>query len=159
MGREIERKFLLNNNSWIRNVVGTSRIKQGYLVNDGVKCIRIREEACDSRIEYTLTIKSCEPGMSRVEVEQVITGKEFSELWALCDKGSIEKLRHTVQEKNYMWEVDVFLDGTILAEIELSTEDMRFDRPDWLGEEVTNDKSYYNADMAGKALISTENGV
>ena len=145
---EIERKFLVSNDSWLCNVSDVMAIEQMYLVNDGVKNVRIRKSEERGRVVHYLTIKSCNSGMSRAEIEHMISDIEYATLKELADQGSISKRRFAVAHGEDKWEVDVFDDGLVLAEIELISEDYDLNLPPWVGEEVTDKKEYYNADMA-----------
>jgi adenylate cyclase len=150
---EIERKFLVKNNDWVKGVDSVRRIKQGYLTNDGKKCIRVREDVKGSadrkESRYTLTTKSCEAGMTRTEVNISISGIQCSSLMKMATEGVIEKRRYLVLGPDRkLWEVDVFESGLVIAEIELNSEKDDFEKPDWLGEEVTDKKEYYNAELA-----------
>jgi CYTH domain-containing protein len=156
---EIERKFLLKDNRWLLYATGHRDIIQHYLVNDGTKCMRIRREIfSNSTLRYTLTIKSSNAGCSRVEVEKEITESEFKVLAGLPNYGSIIKRRFFVPFQGEKWEIDVFQDGRVIAEIEFrsdlseiseeSEEEFYDHLPDWIGEEVTDKKEYYNAEMA-----------
>jgi adenylate cyclase len=145
---EIERKFLVNNDSWLRNVSNVISIEQMYLVNDGVKNVRIRKSEERGRVVHYLTIKSCNSGMSRVEIEHSLSDVEYNTLKGLADQGSIAKRRFAVIHGVDRWEVDVFDNGLVIAEIEIDSEDYELMLPSWVGEEVTDKKEYYNADMA-----------
>jgi len=144
---EIERKFLLIGYNWKNYENASYEIDQHYLVDDGKKNVRIRKKIYENRTACVLTIKSCNSGMSRIEVEKIITLKEFNALKGMSIK-SISKRRSECNYWGKIWEVDVFPDGLVLAEIELRSEDEDFKTPGWIGEEVTNDKSYYNSEMS-----------
>ncbi len=106
--------------------------------------MRIRGE------EGFLTIKgaSDEKGLSRYEFEQKIPLADAEELLKLCEPGAIDKMRNLVPAGKHTWEIDVFHgenEGLILAEIELASEDEPFERPDWIGQEVSGDRRYYNS--------------
>lgn len=146
---EIERKFLVKNDSFINEAFKKSRIVQGYICSDVSRTVRVRIR----EDEAFLTIKSAanERGWSRYEFEQPIAMKDAEELMKLCLSGLIDKVRHYVKFGNHTWEVDVFHgenEGLIVAEIELSSEDESFDLPEWAGEEVSGDPKYYNAMLA-----------
>jgi len=148
MGIEIERKFLLKNDSWKPLVTKTCVIKQGYL-QSGLETsqkssVRIRI----SNQHANINIKSVDLIMKRQEYEYEIPLEDAEQmLHTLCGDVIIEKTRHYVPYASHMWEVDVFAGdnaGLQMAEIELSSEDEIFEKPDWIAEEVTSDKRYYN---------------
>ncbi len=147
MGIETERKFLVNG-EFKNHAVKELNIIQSYLSNDPDKTIRLRL----SENRAFLTVKSRIPGKSiaKNEWEIEIPYNYASEMMYLCLPGKIVKTRYLVPYGNHTFEVDVFHDkneGLIIAEIELSAEDEKFDRPDWLGLEVTGRPEYYNANL------------
>ena len=148
---EIERKFLVRSNAFLKDAIKSNRIVQGYLSSNPERTVRIRiKGSCGY-----LTIKgmSNASGMSRMEWEKEISIEDAEELLLLCEKGTIDKIRHEVIVGTHVFEVDVFnLDnkGLIIAEVELSSEDEKFEKPKWLGEEVTQDKRYYNSYLSKK---------
>lgn len=142
MGKEIERKFLLKNDDWRLNAVGTP-YRQGYLSSEKKATVRIRVQGNAA----VITIKGPAKGMTRDEFEYNIPVADALELFELCEKPLIEKIRYKVKHENFTWEIDVFdgeNKGLILAEIELSNENQFVNYPDWLGKEVTGDSKYYN---------------
>ena len=143
---EIERKFLVKNDSFKKEAFKKNHIMQGYLSSVAERTVRIRIKGNSS----FLTIKgvSNESGLSRYEWEQEITIEEAKNLILLSEAGVIDKTRFEVKCGNHIFEVDEFYgenDGLIIAEIELNSETETFIKPHWLGEEVTNDIRYYNA--------------
>ncbi len=144
MALEIEHKFLIINNNWKEDVEKASEYKQGYLVSDKKRSIRVRV----SDEKAWLNIKSATIGTSRQEYEYEISLDEGIEILnSLCERPIIEKTRHFVFFEGHTWEIDVFSgdnDGLIVAEIELSAVGEDFCKPDWVGEEVTDDLKYYN---------------
>lgn len=147
MAQEIERKFLVSGD-FRADVTGSTRIIQGYLSSVPERTVRVRVKG-DRGV---LTIKGIgnESGASRYEWEQEIPVAEAQELLAICEPGVIDKTRHEVGFHGRVFEVDEFHgdnDGLVLAELELQSEDESFDRPDWLGEEVTGDTRYYNVSL------------
>lgn len=150
MGTEIERKFLVQLDSWRKEVVAESYLCQGYmsLQGDLHRTIRIRiagEKAF-------LTLKGPNDGISRMEFEYPIPPEDARILLRdFCEGAVIEKIRHIVPCPNgRKWEIDEFQGdnaGLILAEIELTSEEETFPRPEWLGEEVSGDKAYYNSNL------------
>jgi adenylate cyclase len=143
MGQEIERKFLIVGE--FKSLATKSyRIKQGYLTLKG-PTVRIRTKGDKAYI--TIKGKTNETGMSRYEWEKEIPIEEALELLELCDERMIDKTRYEVVFENQTFEVDEFYganEGLILAELELESELDYISKPDWLGEEVTGDKRYYN---------------
>lgn len=145
MATEIERKFLVTSNDW-RTPHG-ERICQGYLNRDKERTVRIRLRGPDAFI----TIKGISVGARRAEFEYAIPLADAKPLLALCEKPLIDKTRHTVEHAGSTWEIDEFHGdnaGLVVAEIELNSEDQPFERPPWLGAEVTHDPRYFNAQLA-----------
>jgi adenylate cyclase len=143
---EIERKFFVLNTSFIEQASTKKRIAQGYLNTDPDRTVRVRIKDSDGFL--TIKGRSNVVGMSRFEWEQKIDLDAAQHLLQLCEPGLIDKFRYEVKVGNHLYEVDVFLgenEGLIIAEIELASEDEAFDKPDWLGLEVTGDERYYNA--------------
>ena len=125
-------------------VTESHRISQGYIAHDGGNTVRVR--ILDDK--GILTIKGPTNGMSRAEWEIEIPLRDAEDLMRLTKSGRIEKTRHIVPAGKRYWEVDEFHGdnaGLIMAEIELGSEDEAFERPDWLGPEVTGDRRYYNS--------------
>ncbi|MCK5121024.1 MAG: CYTH domain-containing protein [Methylococcales bacterium] len=144
MALEIEHKFLIKNNNWQKNISQSSEYKQGYLVSDKKRSIRVRI----SDNKAWLNIKSATTGTHRQEYEYEIPLDEGKEILnTLCEKPLIEKTRHLVAYKQHTWEIDVFSgenSGLIVAEIVLSQVGEAFEKPEWIAEEVTEDLRYYN---------------
>ena len=143
---EIERKFLVKSNDFKEQAFTQNKIAQGYLSSLPERTVRVRIKGDRG----FLTIKGIgkQGGMSRFEWENEIPLDEAQELLKLCEKGKIEKTRFEIKSGKHVFEVDEFYgenDGLVMAEIELDSEDESFEKPDWLGEEVTNDERYYNA--------------
>jgi len=143
---EIERKFLVTSDAFKKEAFRQNRIKQGYLSSIPERTVRVRIKGSKG----FLTIKgvSNEAGLSRFEWEKEIAVDEAEKLLLLCEKGIIDKTRFEVKKSNHIVEIDEFYgdnEGLILAEIELKSELETFERPIWLGKEVTNDKRYYNS--------------
>ena len=144
MGKEIERKFRVIKDTW-RNVKGT-RYRQGYLNSAKERNVRVRT----MEDKAYLTIKGIAIGASRMEFEYEIPLQDADELLEICEKPLIEKTRYKVQEGGFVWEVDEFFrenQGLIVAEVELESEDQKFPKPDWVGEEVTGDSRYFNSNL------------
>ncbi len=146
MSQEIERKFLVKGN-YKPLVIKAFHIVQGYLSSVPERTVRVRIKEGKGY----LTIKGSvnESGASRYEWEKQITAEEAKELLSLCEPGIIDKTRHIIPAgNNLFFEVDEFHGdnkGLTVAEIELPDENFSFHKPDWLGEEVTGNKRYYNS--------------
>lgn len=143
---EIERKFLTTSDAFKSEAFTQNRITQGYLSSIPERTVRVRIKGDKG----FLTIKgvSNESGISRFEWEKEIPIDEAQKLLLLCEKGVIDKTRFEVKMGNHVFEVDEFYgenEGLIVAEIELSSETETFEKPLWLGKEVTNDNRYYNS--------------
>jgi adenylate cyclase len=146
---EIERKFLVTSDNYKKEAFSQKRIAQGYLSSVPERTVRVRIKGDKG----FLTIKgaSNETGMSRFEWEKEIPADEAKKLLLLCEKGIIDKTRYEIKIGNHVFEVDEFYgdnEGLIIAEIELSSENELFEKPAWLGKEVTNDNRYYNASLS-----------
>ena len=146
MAIEIERKFLVKEAPF-QLAKKSVQIKQGYLINDHDKVVRIRKQGT----VYFLGIKGKATGLSRLEYEFMIPQKDAEEIQKhFCKNLIIHKTRHYIQFKGHTWEVDEFHDqnrGLVVAEIELNSEDEIFHRPEWIGEEVSKDERYYNMNL------------
>lgn len=146
MGIEIERKFLLKNDMW-RSLARGTKYRQGYLNSTKERTVRVRT-IDDSGY---LTIKGPNKGATRVEYEYDIPERDATAMLNdLCEKPIIEKNRHKIDFAGLVWEVDEFFGentGLIVAEVELESEDQRFEKPEWIGDEVTGDPKYYNANL------------
>ncbi len=148
---EIERKFLVVSNEYLKTFTKQNRIVQGYLSSDPKRTVRIRLKGKNGYL--TIKGESNESGLSRFEWEKEISYTDAENLLNLCEKGVIDKIRYEVIVGVHVYEVDVFAkdnDGLILAEIELSSENESFEKPIWLGKEVTGDKRYYNSYLSKK---------
>lgn len=148
MNLEIERKFLVKNNAFKDQTLRSHYIVQGYLSKDPERTVRVR--IIDKEGWLTIKGKSNAQGTSRSEWEKAIPLEDAKQLLVLAIDVPIEKIRHIVPFENFTFEVDEFLThnkNLLLAEIELPSEDTSFPRPDWLGDEVTGNPSYYNAMM------------
>tara|TARA_R110000868_G_scaffold92088_4_gene255184 strand:- start:2464 stop:2934 length:471 start_codon:yes stop_codon:yes gene_type:complete len=143
---EIERKFLVLTDAFKKEAFSQKQIKQGYLSSVPERTVRVRTKGDKA----FLTIKGItnDNGLSRFEWENEIPINEAEQLLLLCEKGIINKTRYEIKVGNHVYEVDEFYDdndGLVIAEIELSSEDEAFDKPEWLGTEVTTDNRYYNS--------------
>jgi CYTH domain-containing protein len=146
---EIERKFLVKNNSFMDAAFRKRRIMQGYICSDEERSVRVR--ICED--EAFLTVKSATNGRGwiRYEFEQRIPMQDAEELIRLCLPGMIDKVRHYVEFEGHTWEVDVFYgenEGLTVAEIELTSEEETFMLPEWIGQEVSDIPQYYNSILA-----------
>ncbi len=145
MGQEIEKKFLVKGD-FKSEVTKATRITQGYLCSVPERTVRVRVKGDKGYI----TVKGIgnDSGASRFEWEKEIPVEEVRELLKICEPGVIDKTRYLVPKGNHTYEVDEFYgdnDGLTVAEVELGAEDEAFERPEWLGTEVTGDKKYYNS--------------
>ena len=145
MGKEIERKFLVKGD-FKPFASGQTRITQGYLSSVPERTVRVRIKGNKGFI----TIKGIgsASGASRYEWEKEIPVQEVEELLTICEPGVIDKTRYLVKAGNHTFEVDEFYgenQGLIVAEVELGSEDEAFEKPEWLGEEVTGDVKYFNS--------------
>ena len=146
-GIEIERKFLLKNDTWRQHIKQSFKIKQGYLSRGKNSTVRIR---VDEEHSY-LTIKGPTNGSTRTEFEYEIPHDEAEIMLKMCVESLIYKVRHIVMVGDMKWEIDAFVldnDGLVVAEIELDSETQQFDMPDWIGKEVTHDPRYYNSNLS-----------
>ena len=148
---EIERKFLVVGDSYKRMASSSSRIMQGYICSERGRTVRVRLRG--GRGFLTIKGPSADGGLSRYEFEKEITPAEAGQLFALCEPGAIDKTRWLVPCGAHTFEVDEFHgdnDGLVVAEVELRSADEPFERPAWLGREVTGDRRYYNAHLVGE---------
>ena len=149
MNLEIERKFLVKNDEFKREASSKNYIKQGFLNSNKERTVRVR--IMDDSAFLTIKGKSNQQGTTRFEWEQEIAIQEAKELLLLAEKGMIEKYRYFVKSKKHTFEIDVFLgdnEGLVVAEIELKSENETFQKPNWLGKEVTGDIKYYNSSLS-----------
>lgn len=149
MAIEIERKFLVKSQAFISETTKSYTIKQGFLNRDPERTVRIRLKDC----EGILTIKgvSSDSGLSRFEWETALKKEDAEDLLLRCEKGIIDKKRYEIPVGNHIYEVDVFYgpnEGLIVAEVELQSENEPFEKPNWLGDEVTGDLRYYNSQLS-----------
>lgn len=158
MPKEIERKFLVETNEWKSQYPAYHRYKQFYISETDTVSVRIRiDETQLGNKKAWVTVKTAVPGMTRSEAESEINVGMALQAMEMCQSPVIEKLRYTVDAGNGLtWEIDEFqndqLHGLVIAEIELKTENDVFERPDWLGEEVTDRLEYYNVSLARKCV-------
>ena len=154
---ETERKFLVKSDSFKSEASRRDLFIQAYLNTDPKRTVRIR--IVGEKGFITVKGKSSQSGMSRYEWEKEIPVQEAKELLLLCEPGKIEKMRYLVPVNDKTFEVDEFggdNEGLVLAEIELESEETDFDRPDWLGEEVTGNINYYNSQLISNPYKTRE---
>lgn len=148
MGIEIERKFLVVDDTWRAHVVQQTEIVQGYLLSGADLSIRVRLKG-DAAF---LTVKGRTEGIQRSEFEYPIPVPDARQmLEQFADGPVIDKVRHLVDVGDHRWEIDVFAgdnQGLVLAEVELGSEDEDFELPGWAGPEVSDDPRYYNVNLA-----------
>ncbi len=146
MGIEIERKFLLTGDAW-RELAQGVYYRQGYLNSAKERTVRVRT----INDKGFLTIKGITVGVTRLEFEYEIPKDECNEMLDdLVEKPVIEKNRYKVDYGGFVWEIDEFLgenQGLIVAEIELESEDQKFEKPEWVGKEVTGDPKFFNSNL------------
>lgn len=146
MASEIERKFLVNRESWPAPAGGVV-YRQGYLSVEPERTVRVRRAGADGFI----TIKGVTRGVERLEFEYAIPSRDADLLLdQLCLKPLIEKKRFRIEHAGHVWEVDEFFgdnQGLLLAEIELPASDTHFDLPPWAGAEVSDDPRYFNSNL------------
>ena len=148
-GLEIERKFLVRNDDYKRQAFDSSRICQGYICSGHGRTVRVRIR--DQRGYLTIKGPSNADGISRYEFEKEITLDEAQQLMQLCESGRIDKTRYLVKSGDHTFEVDEFYgenEGLVIAEVELQSEDESFEKPDFIGKEVTGDRRYYNGHLS-----------
>ncbi|MDA9946191.1 CYTH domain-containing protein [Schleiferiaceae bacterium] len=147
MAKEIERKFLVAHQAWRESVNIIHVYRQGYLSYDSERTVRVRA----TEVTGYLTIKGITEGLTRDEFEYEIPLADALALLQLCERPAIEKKRYIVPNGAHVWEVDVFEgvnEGLVVAEIELGSEDEAFDKPNWLGNEVSGDRKYSNSALS-----------
>lgn len=148
---EIERKFLVLSNDFVSEAFSKKRIVQAYLNSNPERTVRIRIK--DGKAYLTIKGKGNSTGTTRLEWETEIPVQDAEKLLLICEEGIIDKIRHEIKVGEHVFEVDVFAgenEGLIMAEIELQSEFESFEKPLWLGQEVTNDERYYNAYLSKK---------
>ena len=154
MALEIERKFLVTGDGWRAAARDVVPMAQGYIndqkaMDEGAMKASVRVRIAGD--EAFLNLKSRELGHTRQEFDYAIPVADARALLALCVGGLVDKRRHYVQHEGHLWEVDEFLGdnaGLVVAEIELSSADEAFARPEWIGAEVTDASRYYNLALA-----------
>ena len=147
MSQEIERKFLVKG-EYQSLAIKSNKIIQGYLSSHPERNVRVRIK--EEKGFLTIKGKGNDSGMTRFEWEKEISVEEANDLMKLCEPGVIDKKRFLIPVGMHTYEVDEFYgenEGLTIAEIELSSEDETFEKPEWLGEEVTGDVKYYNSQL------------
>jgi adenylate cyclase len=148
MGIEVERKFLVSDESWRDEVTSSTRIVQGYIAQTGSATVRVRVTGDRG----FLTVKGLSVGVSRSEFEyEVPVADALAMLDELAQGPVIDKVRHLVPVGAHVWEVDVFAGENaplVMAEVELSDSQEAFVRPEWAGVEVSDDQRYFNVNLA-----------
>lgn len=152
MAKEIERKFLVRNDGWRREAASSSRFLQAYIASGDDRSIRVR---IIDGTKARLTVKIGREMLSRDEFEYDIPVSDANELADLSIGIVLEKVRHRVEHKGYVWEIDVYsgaYEGLIVAEVEIEDEKARPELPAWIGREITGDRRYSNLVMATEDL-------
>ena len=143
---EIERKFLVKSTAFKQDAISQKKIVQGYLNSNPERTVRIRTKGESAFL--TIKGKGNDSGTTRLEWETEIPFEDALQLLPLCEKGVIDKIRYEVKFGYHIFEVDEFFGdnaGLLIAEIELREENEKFEKPYWLGKEVTGDNRYYNS--------------
>ena len=146
MALEIERKFLVKDDSYKAMAYSASRIAQGYICSSRGRTVRVRIR--DEKGYLTIKGPADSEGLGRYEWEKEIPMQEAQELMRLCEPGMIDKTRYLVKSGKHIFEVDEFYgenEGLTVAEVELESADESYEKPDFIGEEVTGDVKYYNS--------------
>ena len=146
MAQEIERKFLVKDDSYKSLAYHASRIAQGYICSMRGRTVRVRIR--DDKGYLTIKGPSDASGLGRYEWEKEIPLHEAQELMKLCEPGMIDKTRYLVRSGSHVFEVDEFYgenEGLTIAEVELASADEAYEKPDFIGDEVTGDVKYYNS--------------
>ena len=157
MSLEIERKFLVKNNDFKKVAFQQKTLQQGYLNSDKHRTVRVR--ISDNQGFITIKGISNASGTTRFEWEKEIDVEEAKQLLALCEPNIIEKTRFLVKNGTHVFEIDEFFGankGLLIAEIELTSENETFEKPSWLGKEVTGNPIYYNASLSKFPFSSWE---
>ena len=148
MAQEIERKFLVLDDSFKHEAFSKSHIQQGYICSERGRTVRVRIR--DERAYLTIKGPSENGGLSRYEFEREIPLEDGQQMMRLCEPGIIDKTRWLVKSGNHTFEVDEFFgdnEGLVVAEVELSYEDEPYKKPHFIGKEVTGDRRYYNSQL------------
>lgn len=148
MAQEIERKFLVLDDSFKHEAFSKSHIQQGYICSERGRTVRVRIR--DERAYLTIKGPSENGGLSRYEFEREIPLEDGKQMMQFCEPGIIDKTRWLVKSGKHTFEVDEFFgdnEGLVVAEVELSYEDEPYKKPHFIGKEVTGDRRYYNSQL------------
>lgn len=148
MGLEIERKFLVTGEDYKNRAFAHSRISQGYICSTGGRTVRVRIR--DDKGYLTIKGPSDHAGLARYEFETEISLTDAHDLMKICEPGVIDKTRYLVRSGNHVFEIDEFYgdnEGLVMAEVELADENEPYEKPDFIGREVTGDRRFYNSHM------------
>jgi CYTH domain-containing protein len=148
MAQEIERKFLVLDDSFKHEAFSKSHIQQGYICSERGRTVRIRIK--DNRAYLTIKGPSENGGLTRYEFEREIPLEDGQQMMQFCEPGIIDKTRWLVKSGKHTFEVDEFFgdnEGLVVAEVELSYEDEPYKKPHFIGKEVTGDRRYYNSQL------------
>jgi adenylate cyclase len=154
MPLEIERRFLVTNEGWRKRAGEGARIQQGYIAIGDLASVRVRIRG---KSKATLTVKSRTSTARRLEFEYAIPCEDAVALLPLCLGSIIEKVRYLLRRRHLTWEIDVFEGqnaGLIIAEVELRDEKQPLELPAWLGQEITSQNCYSNANLAVRPFSS-----
>ena len=146
MAFEIEHKYLVDNDSYKEMATGKVEIRQGYLNRNPDRTVRVRTMGSKG----FLTVKSRNHGPKRLEYEFEIPGEEAKEILKLAEPGIVEKTRYFVPFDGLIWEIDEFhgsLKGVTLAEVEILDDGVTYEKPSFIGKDITGDPAYYNSNM------------
>jgi len=152
---EIERKFLVKSTDFKIEAISEEKISQGFLNTHPERTVRIRVRG--NKGYLTVKGKSNKSGTSRFEWEREIKRADAEELLQLCEQGILEKTRYKINVDSHIFEVDEFHGenkGLIVAEVELEDENESFEKPNWLGKEVTGDIKYYNSQLSRNPYLN-----
>lgn len=160
MGVEIERKFLVKDDSYKDLAYNHTHIIQGYIASGNGRTVRVRIR--DDKGYLTIKGPAGIMGLKRYEFEMEIPLKDAQELMLITEPGVIDKTRWLVRQGNHVFEVDEFYgenEGLVMAEVELASEDEPYERPAFLGTEVTGDKRFYNSHMRGNPYSNWKDSI
>ena len=155
MALEIERKFLVVDDSWKNSIKRSVHIRDGLIASDNGRKVRVRI----SDQSATITIKGQHIGITRPEFEYPIPLSDAEELLRMCERHHLEKRRYFVPYEGLNWQIDVYegiLKGIVLAEIEMKKENQTFKIPPWIGREVTTDPKFRKVNMFSERLLPAD---
>ena len=158
MPQEIERKFLVANDGWREGADKGRRLRQAYLAATDRAAIRVRIE---DGVEAALTIKSANPGLSRIEFEYALPLGDAETLTTLHQGSVLQKTRFQTKHAGHDWEIDVYdgdNEGLVIAEVELESEETEVELPTWVGREVTGEPRYYASWLARQPYRTWSSG-